>query len=471
MRVRDYQVPETFVKMLRRCVLGFARLEPKIQARMAHFVWVAGCKARSHITLEGHASFCYQELETAFGRGQFNALNKRLGIFEVTEEWSTVFHTTKGYRLSALVQKAKDQYLSSHVSMYSACGASAREPIALLSMDARPVVTLPQVLAAKDTDGNTATAWRGIKLPQLVPVDLVTMQHMYRHLAKLPMSPEADLFADASPAQIALRLESLANLIVLATTESAGLGKIAHRYMEQSTGRLGGLGISLQNAPRIVRKAALHGMYDYDIENCHYAIFSHLAKQYGAPCLAIDSYLAKKSETREGIARRVGITVDQVKTALLALMFGSPLSPRKENAIPQAIGRDKAFQLYKDDEFLAIANDIKAGRKIILANWPDRTSRTLKNSMGKTISVKETSAKKLAHILQGIEASALRAVLGVFGEVIVLPIHDGFVSSVPLNVEHVEQIILEATGIPLKVAGERISIPANLEFTKLLKAA
>jgi len=477
MGVRDHQVPESFVKTLRRHLPGFMTLTPVQQVRMAHYIWITGGKARSHDTLKGCTSFSYKELEDAFERGQFNILNDRLGVFDVTEKWSKVRHTTKGYRLSAAVQDIKDQYLSGHVPVPApsgnpaVSGAGASKPITLLSMNARPIVTLPNVLAAKDTNENTATAWRDVKLTRLVPVNLAAMQDMHRQLAQMITSPEKDLFADASSDDIAFRLESLGQLIVLANTESAGPGKIAHRYMEQSTGRLGGQGISLQNAPRIVRKAALHGMFDYDIENCHYAIFAHLAKQYGSPCSAIDRYLANKAETRSGIALRVGIAIDQVKTALLALMFGSPLSPREENAIPQAIGRDKAIQLYKDAEFAAIADDIKAGRKLILANWLDRTPRTLQNAMGKTISLKETPAKKLAHILQGIEANALRAVLRAFGDDVLLPVHDGFVSRVELDEDRIEQVIFDETGINLKVSGERMSIPANLEFTKVLKAA
>jgi len=440
-------------------------------------MWITDRRTRAHDRLEGCASFTYQELESAFGRGQFKVLNSRLDAFIVTERWSKQNHTTKGYRLSPLVQGIKDRYLSHYgltmVPPATLPPSSAGDGgmTALLSMDARPIVSLPNVLAAKDTEGNTATAWRGVKLVRLVSVDLAMMHAMHRQLDEMLASPDTDFFADAAPDDIALRHESLGQLIVLANTDSAGRGHIAQRYIEQSTGRLGGVGISLQNAPRIVRKAALHGMFDYDIENCHYAIFAHLTAQYGLPCIAIEHYLANKSATRQGIALRVGISIDETKTALLALMFGTPLSPRAENAIPQAIGREKAIQLYKDTEFAAIANDIKAGRKMILAEWPDRTHSTLKNAMGKTIALKATPARKLAHLLQGIEANALRAALRAFGEVIVLPVHDGFVSPVALDIGEIEQVILDATGIPLRVSGGQIVIPANLDFTKVRKAA
>lgn len=475
MGIRDHQTPDLFIKALRRHVPGFMEIDPTLQVRMADFIWVADRRTRAHETQAGNSSFGYKELENAFGRGQFKILNDSLGIFVVTEKWSKVNHTTKGYRLTELVQRVKDQYLFPPMSVVKLVAKSSElesdEVTAMISMDARKIVRLPNVLAAKDTDGNTAKAWRNTKLVKSVPVNLPVMYDMQRKLSEMLTCPNEDMFAQADADYIETRLESIGQLIVLANTDVAGRGYVAHRYMEQSTGRIGGQGISLQNAPRIVRKAALHGMFDYDIENCQYAIFSHLARQYGFPCFAIDHYLANKSKTREGLALRIGISIGDVKTVLLALMFGSPLSPREENAIPQAIGRDKALLLYEDAEFAAIANDIKAGRKMILAKWPDRTLRTLKNAMGKTISIKAGAPKKLAHLLQGIEADALRAVLRAFGGAIVLPVHDGFVSLEKLDVKLVEQVIFDATGINLKVHEERISISADFEFTKVLKAA
>jgi len=69
------------------------------------------------------------------------------------------------------------------------------------------------------------------------------------------------------------RIESVGQLIRLANTNIAGRGFIIHRYAEFKTGRLYASGVSFQTAPRLIRKAALHSLYDYDMENCHYSIF------------------------------------------------------------------------------------------------------------------------------------------------------------------------------------------------------
>ncbi len=161
MGVRDYQVPESFVKTLRRHLSGFMTLDPVHQVRMAHFIWNAGSRARAHDTLEGCTSFGYQELENAFGRGEFARLNNLLGIFDVTQKWSKVNHKTKGYRLSALVLDIKDRFLSdgspittspARFSLSDVCGTTA-----MLSMNARPIVTLPNVLASKDIRPQTTS--------------------------------------------------------------------------------------------------------------------------------------------------------------------------------------------------------------------------------------------------------------------------------------------------------------------------
>jgi hypothetical protein len=89
-----------------------------------------------------------------------------------------------------------------------------------------------------------------------------------------------------------------------------------------------------------------------------------MAKQFGVECHAVNRYLADKNQTRRRIAESVGIEVDQAKVCLLALMYGARLSLRPDNAIPEAIGVEKARRLYADPTFAAIAKDLReAGRR------------------------------------------------------------------------------------------------------------
>lgn len=455
MGVRDYWVPESFIQAMRQGVRGFKQLPQDHQVRLAFYVWIAGTSRRRHKKQEGYMSIGYMDLEQAFGRGGFKAINDALNIFEVTSNWWYSKKLTKAYRPSDHVQAVKDKYL-----------AQARPKITrLITLDGQAIRTLPEPVASKDLDGVTATAWREAKPFNAIPVDLDKMRELYDHLERMPVRKTGDLFIDAEADDVAYRLEILGQLLRLAHTDVAGRGFISHRYAEGRTGRLYARGISLQTAPRIIRKAALHGLYDYDIENCHYSIFCQLAERYNYECHSIKHYLAHKDEIREGIAKSAGITKEQAKMCLLALMFGARLSEWQDNAIPQAIGA-RAGNLFADARFKGIANNVIEGRQIILENWPKRRT-TLLNDMGRSVSIKEPSNVRLAHIIQGLEAKALRAAIRLYPDEVVLLMHDGFVSKRALDVPLIEKAIYEDTGLRLEVAGGLITLPADLDFSKV----
>jgi hypothetical protein len=225
------------------------------------------------------------------------------------------------------------------------------------------------------------------------------------------------------------------------------------RYVVCSTGRLFGTGVSLQNVPREVRNAALHGLWDYDVENCHFAIFEQMAAACGRQTPAIANYLANKEATRSGIAQRVGITYEDVKECLLATVYGAPQSEWKDASIPKVVGEEKAWRLYRDKGFAALARDITEGRRAILAA---HRGKRLANALGLSINAAASPKQRLAHLLQGVEAQALRAVQAVYPKEIVLLIHDGFVSTVQLDTARLEAVIRAETGYDLRLSEKHI---------------
>ena len=85
-----------------------------------------------------------------------------------------------------------------------------------------------------------------------------------------------------------------------------------------------------------IRKAALYGCYDYDIENCHYHILSKMADAFKYKSHHIQHYLDHKKDVRQELADRFGITIDQAKECLIALIYGAKFSLRMdENLEPQ----------------------------------------------------------------------------------------------------------------------------------------
>ena len=456
MGVRDYCVPESFIQTLDKGVKGFKALSTKHRARMAFYVWVAGTSRRKHKKEDGYMSIGYMDLEKSFGRAGFKAINDDLNIFDVTANWSQVKKLTRGFKLTEQVQKVKDKYT-----------AAARPKITrLITLDGQVMRSLPEAVASKDLDDVTATAWKEAKLFNNIPVDLDKMMELQALLERMPNNKTGDLFHDADIDDVNYRIEIIGQLVRLAHTDVAGRGFIAHRYAEGRTGRLYARGISLQTAPRIIRKAALHGLFDYDIENCHYSIFYQLAARYNFECEAIKHYLGHKNVIREAIAQSVGITIEQAKMCLLALMFGARLSEWESNAIAQEIGSSRAKILFANTYFKAIADDVINGKKEILARWEKRRT-TLLNDMGKAVGIKEPANVRLAHIIQGIEAKSLRASIRLYPDDVVLLMHDGFVSKRALDLQLIEKAIYDETGMRLEVAGGIIALPADLDFSKV----
>lgn len=454
MGVRDYFVPESFIKAIGKGIKGFKDLSAAHQARAAHYVWIAGSNRRKHKKEEG-MSIGYMDLERGFGRGGFKVMNDALNIFDVSANWSQLKKLTKSYELTEQVQAIKDKYIAQ----------TDKKLTQLITLDGKAMRSLPDAIASKDLDEVTATAWKEAKPFNNIPVNLEKMLELQAHLEKMPSKKTDDLFINAHVDDVNYRIEIIGQLIRLAHTDVAGRGYIAHRYAEGRTGRLYARGISLQTAPRLIRKAALHGLYDYDIENCHYSIFYQLAAQYNFECEGIKYYLAHKNEVREAIAQDVGISIEQAKMCLLAVMFGARLSEWESNAIVQEIG-SRASSLFTHKHFKAIADDIKKGRELILAKWAKRRT-TLLNDMGKAIRLKEPANMRLAHIIQGIEAKALKASINLYPDDVVLLMHDGFVSKRALDVPLIERAIYNDTGMKLQVSGGIIALPADLDFSKV----
>lgn len=454
---RDEYVPESLIRALQRGVRGFKTLKAEHQHRMAYLVWIEGQWHYNHRLFEGYKTFTYKELEARFGRGGFTKINRELNIFDVTPNWSKTNNLTKGYKLSQHVRDLKNEYL--HTRRVTVTR--------LMTSDGRAMRTLPAAVSSKGLNGATATAWRNAKVHNKIPVNIDWMKKAHGWISRALEGQEpADLFAAADHDELKYRLEVLSQLLKMSFTDIAGRGYIVHRYAEVSTGRLYAKGVSLQTAPRLIRKAALHGLYEYDIENCHYAVFTQMASRYGVTCECINRYLANKSATRERIANSVGILIGQAKTCLIALMYGARRSIRPEDAIPDEIGVDKAKRLYADPTFSGIADDVLQGRAAILKGWP-RRRKTILNAMGKRVGLKAPSEERLAHLIQGVEAQALRAVMELYPDEVVLLMHDGFVATRMLDVQLMERKIFEATGYRLTMSGGVIQIPADLEFASV----
>jgi hypothetical protein len=218
----------------------------------------------------------------------------------------------------------------------------------------------------------------------------------------------------------------------------------------------------------------LHGLYEYEFENCHYTILHQLAARHGLECPAIAHYLKNKRPVRQQIVDDIGLSVDEAKKCLIALIYGARYSHRDEDAIPAAIGKAAALQLYKHPLFNALKEDVANAGTHIIGKWP-RKRKSFINDFGKGLledgreaqgNLKElpkpSPAQILAHLLQGIEAKMLGAVRQIYGDKILLLQHDGFASSVKLDTSKMKQAILTATGYTMAIEESKIALDAGL---------
>ena len=93
------------------------------------------------------------------------------------------------------------------------------------------------------------------------------------------------------------------------------------------------------------------------------------------------------------------------------------------------------------------------------------TLRTIKNCRGLTIRLDDSNERQqLAHLLQGVEVTALEAAYRLYPKEIVLLQHDGFAATCQLDTKRIEAAILEATGYRLEVEQKAIQVNLSEAF-------
>jgi len=236
-------------------------------------------------------------------------------------------------------------------------------------------------------------------------------------------------------------------------------GHFPQQFHESESGRFyaGTIGapLNLQTVSRLTRKIALNLFYSLDIESCHHTVLLALAKKNGWRCERLQYFVNHKKECREKLADQLGISPDRAKTAFIAMIYGARKSVfngayRDTFESSENVKRALNFPLFSDlhDELQIIFGQ--------LIQQHDRGTVVI-NAMGKPKRMPDDPKSVVAHLIQGFEASALRAALSVHSSA-VLPLHDGWVCIEPECPREAERAIREATGMHLKVEIERYEI-------------
>ena len=446
---RDAYISDAFRSHLASTVAGFPALNLKTQSQLASMVAQSAARFRQHSHMAGWASFSYLDLAKKFGREKFNQLNAQLKIFEVVDDWSKLEGRTKPYKLAAPVE-------ASRLAFYSNLPTA---PTKLLAGDGEVRHKPPTnaLIAKRTTETGTEVSragWNEIPVQAQVPVNVDELKRLEQQIQQetVTQTQIRKSTVQVDPVTAGYVLYAIRTVLHHANNTIAP-GCLIHKYQQSSSGRMYGQGVNLQSVNRQVRYAALHGLWDYDIENCHYSILHQMGAMAGLQCPVIEQYLNNKTSIRTGMATDLALTPRRVKRVLLAMIYGASLSEDPSTAIPSIVGVEPARALYRHPFFKALAADIAKARTVVLKKHrPFRGG--LRNLRGLVMRVAGKEARhKLAHLLQGVESVALEAAHNVCAESIVLLQHDGFTATTPdLDLALIEGAIFNATGYSLKLS-------------------
>ena len=459
---RYEQFDEAFLRYLARYLPGFKRQPKDVRLALCAMIYEAPTRYRAHSHHDGYARFTWQELAQSFGRGRFNAINDELGLGEILKEdgresWSKAEERTKAYMLTEQVATIRADYLK---------GVFKRGATRLMTQDGKYLQSLPaSALAAKNKDGQNRRGFHGLPVTSLVPVNLVQIKKLMVSIEARLLAHEAgfvtgELFSAPPNIKFLKALHQDAAMLVSKARNVNWPGRVLHRYTESESGRVyAATTPNLQNCFRVLREVAMAGLYDIDIENCHYSILAQMAAAQGYQCTEINDYLANKEKVRDSLAAEFGISTEQAKQALIALIYGAKFSGRAEDALPMIFNSTQlAKKIYLHPKFLALRDDIEGARAVVL-KAQEVSRRTIKNCRGLTIRMDESNERQqLAHLLQGVEVTALEAAYRLYPKEIVLLQHDGFTSTKPLDTKRIEAAMLEATGYRLEVKQKVIQV-------------
>jgi hypothetical protein len=230
-------------------------------------------------------------------------------------------------------------------------------------------------------------------------------------------------------------------------------------YEQKSTGRLTEVLFAIQNTQREVMSAALHGHWDYDLNNAHFSILSAWAKRLGKSTPVVDEYLRHKREIRIELSKHCNSKLDDIKGCLIALLYGAPLNANPDYAeIPKILGQEAAKLFISHSFVIMLKREISKVGKTIVADTHS-TRGCYVNAMGiEAPKPKKTNAtfNLLCHALQGVEAVALKTVIAHHGEDILLCMHDGWVSRRRLDCDKLKNLIHAATGFELEIEEQQL---------------
>lgn len=441
-------IPAGFIEYLCGREPMLKSLTPKQQYGIARIVWTRYNKPHQHRKYPQYYSIHCRELEALLGR-DYKHVYSMLGLLDQKAQWSIENHVTYAYDLLPRWNLWRGQFLNDVFKN----GTTSE----LVGETRKKIQRRQNGIMSRDKGHSTAKT--KASLPFAVRVNLNAMNEAIAYLSGQIARPVHLHYLQNLPPDRKARIKrELLELWALAHSTIVAVGEIPHEYIEVDSGRLFGRGQHLQNACREVKAIALSrmGLEEYDFSNCHFAIFAQLAGRAGSHCPVIDDYLNRKQTVRGQMAKDIGEEVEVIKQCLLMTLYGSNAScPRSE--ITSMLNPAELDRLRQNPIFMDIHEEIKRGRRAILKQARKGCLPPIRWHRGELVNVMNKSlksggkAEQLAHILQGYEAKLLNIVLEHYSPQLRLLQHDGFVSSVPIDVKMICGEIQRETGLVMQL--------------------
>lgn len=302
---------------------------------------------------------------------------------------------------------------------------------------------------------NSNKCYVEVKVPKEIPLNEMSL---WRYMKRLKQS--------GNQRNMVSQIEYL-----LALAKSSKSGLLPITYVQSNGGRLYAEGpVNLQNCKREIRKTALTGMFDVDIENCHYNLLEQMCNRIGIKTPCINHYVRNKKQVRKEIASTLQCSEEQAKVVLIALIYGSNLSPR---GVLKKLGIDTSKVTIKDTWISKLAQEITHVRRYVIEDYTARTrgSCKIKNDAGMIVNTRTENgecvkeSKLLAHLLHGAESLILQHIISFLGDNVVLLQHDGVTCPNPVDTDELSDYIAEKTGYRVQFDIEQLKPDFNVDAT------
>ena len=422
---------------------------------------------RQHKLLQHCSYIHYLELEQRFGRGVYSALNSSLN-------WLTNTNLTGGQ--SHLWQASGGKGIAKAYELTDIGYEAIRLSMAKYPLMERKYRCNSAAMRSRDSSGSNSIG--GFVMAASIAINQRIIKDAIRDVSLLRSDKSArgtpalnylrhshsEITREESVKKLQIYQDKLSDIqTITRCTDIGERGYIPQQYTQSSTGRwyCQGQLISLQNMPRELRKIVFQGHYDYDIESCHYALFAQMAARYAYKTPIIDQLVANKTAFRREIAESISLSVSKIKKALIALIYGAPLSSSLFASLGASIGKDSAAAFCRLEKIRLLHKELKEGSKIIIEGYTHKSHKrgSLINDIGRSCVVSQCSkASLLSHLLQGAESQILCAIGKRWGGNMILLMHDGFMTQSQLNTGMLARYVFKETGWAVMFSEELVSI-------------